>query len=95
MLSTNYEFPARAKLNAQRPRLLSAWTLAGFALAVLSVLVIIFPKHELLKEAMLEKMGDPLTANYITNLLRTDPGNLELRLLLAEHSQRKTCQRPG
>jgi hypothetical protein len=85
MLSTNYEFPARAKLNAQRPRLLSAWTLAGFALAVLAVLVIIFPKHELLKEAMLEKIGDPLTANYITNLLRTDPGNLELRLLLAQH----------
>lgn len=85
MRSKNYEFIARAKLGAERPRLLSPWTLAGFAVVVLLALVLIFPKQELLRQATREKLGDPLTASYLANLLKTDPANLELRLLLAEH----------
>ena len=85
MRSKNYEFIARGKLTAERPRLLSSWTLAGFALVVLLPLALTFPKQELLRQAAREKLGDPLTANYLANLLKTDPNNLELRLLLAEH----------
>lgn len=85
MRSKNYEFIARGKLGAERPRLLSSWTLAGFAVVVLLPLALIFPKQELLRQAAREKLGDPLTANYLANLLKTDPANLELRLLLAEH----------
>lgn len=85
MLSTNYEFTARGKLNAPRPRLLSGWALTGFALAVLLLLAMIFPKHELVKQALQDRLGDPLSTNYLVNLLRTDPENQELRLLLAEH----------
>lgn len=85
MQSKNYEFIARGKLGADRPRLLSSWTLAGFAVVVLLPLALIFPKQELLRQAAREKLGDPLTVNYLANLLKTDPANLELRLLLAEH----------
>ena len=81
----SYEFSARGKLNARRPRLLSAWTLAGFAMAVLILLALIFPKYELVWKNLQEKLGDPLSTNYLVNLLRTDPENLKLRLLLAEH----------
>lgn len=86
MRSKSYEFIARGKLTAERPRLLSSWTLAGFAVVVLLALALTFPKQELLRQAAREKLGDPLTANYLANLLKTDPANLELRLLLAEHN---------
>lgn len=88
MRSKSYEFIARSKLPAERPRLLSSWTLAGFAVVVLLPLALTFPKQELLRQAAREKLGDPLTASYLANLLKTDPGNLELRLLLAEHKIR-------
>lgn len=85
MQSTTYEFPARGKLIPERPRLMSAWTLAGFAVVVLIPLVMTFPKQELLQQASQQRLGDMLTVNYLTNLLKTEPGNLELRMLLAEH----------
>lgn len=64
---------------------MSGWTLAGFAVLVLIPLVLIFPKQSLLREVSQQRLGDPLTVNYLDNLLRAEPGNLELRLLLAEH----------
>ena len=64
---------------------MSNWTLAGFAVVVLIPLVMIFPKQELLRQASQQKLGDVLTVNYLTNLLKADPDNLELRILLAEH----------
>ena len=88
MRSKSYEFIARGKPDAARPRLLSLWALAGFAVVVLLSLVLTFPKQELLRQAEREKLGDPLTASYLANLLKTDPANLELRLLLAEHKIR-------
>ena len=63
----SYEFSARGKLNARRPRLLSAWTLAGFAMAVLILLALIFPKYELVWKNLQEKLGDPLSTNYLVN----------------------------
>ena len=64
---------------------MSGWTLAGFALVVLIPLVMIFPKQELLRQASRQRLGDMLTVNYLSNLLKADRGNLELRILLAEH----------
>ncbi|MDO8988993.1 MAG: tetratricopeptide repeat protein [Sideroxyarcus sp.] len=85
MQSTSYEFTARAKQGPERPRLMSAWTLAGFAVVVLIPLVMVFPKQELLRQASQQRLGDVLTVNYLSNLLKADPSNLELRILLAEH----------
>lgn len=85
MQSKSYEFIARGKLPADRPRLLSNWTMAGFAVVVALALALTFPKQELIQQAAREKSGDPLTASYLANLLKTDPNNLELRALLAEH----------
>ena len=64
---------------------MSNWTLVGFAIVVLIPLVMIFPKQELLQQAAQQRLGDVLTVSYLTNLMKADPGNLELRLLLAEH----------
>ncbi|VVC83831.1 tetratricopeptide repeat protein [Sideroxydans sp. CL21] len=85
MQSTSYEFTARGKLGIERPRLMSNWALAGFAVVVLIPLVMIFPKQDLLRQAAQQRLGDPLTVEYLTNLLKADPHNLELRILLAEH----------
>jgi hypothetical protein len=85
MSATSYEFTARAKQQIVRPKLMSGWTLAGFAVLVMIPLVLIFPKQSLLREVSQQRLGDPLTLNYLANLVRAEPGNLELRLLLAEH----------
>ncbi len=85
MQSTNYDYSARGKQVFERPQLFSGWALTGFALAVLIPLVLIFPKQELMRQASLQRLGDVLTINYLSNLLKTEPDNLELRILLAEH----------
>ena len=64
---------------------MSGWTLTGFAVVVLIPLVMTFPKQELLQQASQQRLGDMLTVNYLTNLLKAEPGNLEMRMLLAEH----------
>ena len=68
MPSTNYEFSARGKLNTDRPRLLSGWTLAGFAIAVLLLLALIFPKHSSVQQVLRDQLGDTLSINYLINL---------------------------
>ncbi|OIQ99447.1 beta-barrel assembly-enhancing protease [mine drainage metagenome] len=85
MQSTSYEFTARGKRGIERPRLMSNWTLVGFAVVVLIPLVMIFPKQDLLRQAAQQRLGDALTVGYLTNLLKADPHNMELRILLAEH----------
>lgn len=83
----SYEFTARAKLGTTRvrPSLMSNWTVAGFALAVMVPLAMVFPKQALQQQVVQQRLGDALTVNYLSNLLKADPNNLELRILLAEH----------
>ncbi|MFH2135174.1 MAG: tetratricopeptide repeat protein [Pseudomonadota bacterium] len=81
----SYAFTARTKREHARPLLFSSWTLAGFAVVVMIPLVMIFPKQDLLQQASQQKLGDALTISYLNNLQKADPGNLELRVLLAEH----------
>lgn len=84
-MSTNYESTAHIKPGAKRPRLVSLWMLAGFVTLVLAPLVIAFLKQDLLRQAERERLGDALSVSYLTNLLRTEQDNLELRVVLAEH----------
>jgi len=51
---------------------------------VAATLVLLFPRKTLLDQVAIETRNDPLTVNYLTSLLRTDPHNVDLRILLAE-----------
>ncbi len=84
-MSKNYEFTVRGKPRPERPRLMSFLTLAGFGGLVLIPLVFAFVKQDLLLRAERERLGDSLSVSYLTNLLRTEPNNLELRVWLAEN----------
>lgn len=64
---------------------MSGWALIGFALGVLFPLVMVFPKQELMQRTGQQKLGDPLTVNYLKNLIFADPKNLEMRFRLVEH----------
>lgn len=74
-------------IHPSKPRapLFSALALIGFALLTAAPLLLIFPEKELSQKVTHATLGDPVTVSYLTNLLRTDPDNLELRVLLAEH----------
>ena len=60
------------------------WALAGLAFSVSVVLTLIFPQKRLIEQATHQERTDALTVSYLTNLLRTDPDNIELRLQLAD-----------
>lgn len=62
---------------------MSTWALVGVTALVLAVLVAIFPKDTLLQALRGEARDDRLAVSYLRSLLRTDPGNVDLRLLLA------------
>ena len=64
--------------------MLSFWAVLGMALFVAAVLVVLFPRQALIDQVSRTPRNDPLTENYLANLLRTDPHNQELRVLLAE-----------
>ena len=77
----------RSKLAAatvERPRLAPPWSIALLAALVLAVLVAIYP-HKALVNRVLEARQDELTETYLVNLMRTDPNNPRLGLLLARH----------
>lgn len=59
--------------------------LVGFTLLTAAPLLLIYPKKELTEKVTHAKLGDPVTVSYLTNLLRTDPNNMELRVFLAEN----------
>lgn len=67
-----------------RARVLSPWSLLGLAACVGGALYLLFPKQSLIQQVQTERGNDQLTAGYIATLLRTEPANHELRLLLAE-----------
>ena len=56
----------------------------GIALLTILTLYLLFPRQALIEQVRLEKGNDALTENYLTNLLRAEPFNHELRILLAE-----------
>lgn len=51
--------------------------------ALVALLVLVFPRQTLFERLFAQSSGDELTINYLENLLRSDRRNLDLRLLLA------------
>jgi hypothetical protein len=77
----------RSKLAAatvERPRLAPPWSIVLLGMLVLTVLVGIFPQRALVNR-VLEAPQDEITEAYLVNLIRTDPENPRLSLLLARH----------
>ncbi len=63
--------------------LITGRELAGVAIALLVLLVLIFPSRRLFEQLLERSVPDDLSIAYLENLLRSDRGNLDLRLLLA------------
>lgn len=67
-----------------RARILSTGGLLVVAGMVLVVLVLLFPRRELIDRLRAERRNDELSVSYLANLLTSEPDNDELRVLLAE-----------
>jgi predicted Zn-dependent protease len=73
-----------AEAEPPRARVLPFWAVLGIALMVSAVLALLFPRQTLIEQLRGTASDDPLTENYLSSLLRTEPHNYELRVLLAE-----------
>ena len=71
-----------AAANVKRPRLAPPWLVVMLGGMVTGVLVASYPREDLIKR-VLAAPPDELTEAYLVNLLRTDPQNPSLRLVLA------------
>ncbi len=68
-----------------RARVLSTGGLLVVAAMVLMVLVTLYPRQQLIDRLSAQPQIDELSVNYLANLLDSEPDNVELRVLLAEH----------
>jgi polysaccharide biosynthesis protein PelB len=67
-----------------RARILSTGGLLVVAAMVLVVLVMLYPRQQLLDRLRAEPRNDELSVSYLANLLSSEPDNDDLRMLLAE-----------
>lgn len=67
-----------------RTRLIAPLPLAGLALFVALALMLLYPREQLLERLSKAPRNDPLTAGYLANLHRVEPGDAKTALLLAE-----------
>lgn len=74
----------RAPDASLRERIISTGGLFSVAAMVALVLVLLFPRDTLIARLHTEARNDPLSAHYLTILLRSESDNADLRLLLAE-----------
>lgn len=65
-----------------RLRLLAPLAVPGMVLGMALVLMLIFPKKALIEQLSQQRQSNPLTVSYLVNLLRTEPDNHELRMML-------------
>jgi predicted Zn-dependent protease len=72
-----------AAATVERPRLIAPWLIFLLGALQLFVLSLLYPFQILVDRVVANNRGDPLTTSYLHNLLRTDPQNPELRLVLA------------
>ena len=72
--------------DAGHSSILSWGALGGIVVLVIAGLVLVFPKSDLLTLLRGEAAGDnrDLTVSYLRNIIRSEPKDLSLRLLLAE-----------
>lgn len=73
-----------AGIDAEVPRLrlVDNWQLILLAVLMLGLLQLIFPQRTLVEKLRDQERLDELTLSYIENLYRTQPGNVDLILLL-------------
>ena len=73
-----------AESGAARPVLAPPWLIGVLSAAVCGALWLLYPRQDI--ERRLVSAGETeLSSNYLLNLLRSDPDNPHLRLLLAQH----------
>lgn len=68
---------------AERPVLAPGWLIALLAVLVGGCLLLLYPRQDL-ERRLAETTDTALSVNYLQNLLRSDPDNPRLRLLLAQ-----------
>ncbi|WP_311221760.1 MULTISPECIES: tetratricopeptide repeat protein [unclassified Acidovorax] len=68
---------------AERPVLAPVWLIALLALLVGGALVLLYPRQDL-ERRLSDTTDTALSVSYLNNLLRSDPDNPRLRLLLAQ-----------
>lgn len=66
-----------------RLRLVRTWQLALTALLAVGLLRAIFPQQKLVQRLYDQERLDDLSLSYVQNLYRTEPQNLDLKILLA------------
>jgi len=66
-----------------RLRLISPAATLGLAVLIAAALLVLYPKQELLERVNKARRDDPLTVQYLVNLHRKEPGNVDTALLLA------------
>lgn len=73
-----------AGIDAEVPRLrlVDNWQLVLLAVLMLGLLQLIFPQRTLVEKLRDQERLDELTLSYIENLYRTQPGNVDLIILL-------------
>ncbi len=64
----------------ERLRLLSWPRILIFTLLIIAVMALLYPRTRLIDEIMHTNGQDPLSRNYLLNLLKSDPGNAQLQL---------------
>lgn len=64
----------------ERLRLLSWPRILIFTLLIIAVMALLYPRTRLIDEIMHTNGRDPLSRNYLLNLLKSDPGNAQLQL---------------
>ncbi len=76
-----------AARHAERPYLAHLWLIALLAAIIVFVLVLLYPRRDL-ERRISDAPDSALSVAYLANLLRSDPNNPQLRLLLARHQVR-------
>ena len=72
-----------AATRAERPQLAPTWQILTMVVIVCLALWLLYPRQDL--EKRLARSGETaLSIAYLDNLLRSDPDNPQLRLLLAQ-----------
>ena len=78
--------PRRSRFSAravERPFLAPVWLIALLAAIVGLALFLLYPRTDL-ERRLAANPDTALSAAYLSNLLRSDPNNPQLRLLLAD-----------
>ena len=75
----------RATDQATSDRLFSPWVLGCFGVAILLVLIALFPKQRLLEQVARVEQPTVITVSFLKNLVQAVPSNTRLRLRLAKH----------